>query len=526
MKIKLSILAAFGMLFIMSCGSSVSDKDQMANFIPGDAGVVVRVKPDVLMEKADFEAMKKMEFFQDGLKEAQEESEALAAILENPVKSGINLEKSSFLSLFFKGEKDPGIGIYIPLSDRSKFEELLETLTADFEKTELTDGSLFADNEGSIVVKDNMAILIFEDKGDYTSFIGDKENSVVRNSNFTKFLKGKGDMSYWMSSAPFMEMMGTGEMVRTLKMFKEEDLKNNYSHGHVVFGDGMIDMQGKVDLSRGLKSDLSLVFGKGVDHDFSKDFPAENLQGIYTVSISLKGTYQLTKEYFMSGMVESEIEDQLGLSIDEFTNAFSGEMAMGFYINPEAFEEAGKKEPGFVYALDIGKKKYFNKLINNLVEKGVLMQDGDSYSLPGGMGRNKGKFIHRKDVFYMVASKDPALMDKISSGKFEKSSDIQKKIKKISKNHLFGFILQPSFLASVDDIELPDLVEQLVSMEGASGMSDGFFNVEFKNKSVNSLKMFMEAINKSYLKDKEKKKEREKKYPKDAVDMPQEVMEM
>ncbi len=506
MKIQLTALMLFALLFLASCGTSISEKDKMANYIPDNAGMVMRLNPQSFMDKADFEAVKKMPFFQDMLKEAKAESKELAGIFENPANSGIDLTKSSFISLFFDGKKEPRIGVYLPLDDRSRFEQVLSASTADFAQSEYEGGTFYSKGSGGFVVYDDRAILIYGEQKNYEGLIADTGGSIAQNKNFAKFTKGKGDMSFWMHSAPFMEMMGASQAVQALKMFKEDDLKNNFSHGYVNFEKGAIEMEVKSYLSSGLKSDLSLIFGDGISHDFSRDFPGQHLQGIYTFSISPRGIYQLSKEYMLSGMVEQEAEDKLGVTMSELTKAFSGDIAAAFYLPDNIGDGTDmlRKNGGMIYAFEIGKKKIFHKMINNLVETGLLTQDGDTYSIGGTMGKGI-KFYRKSDIFYAVFSKDNALFDQLVSGDFGTPSDIQKKIKKISKKHLASFVFQPGFLREMSDLDVPKLIEQLVGMEGAYGMDDGFLKTTFKDESVNSLKLFMEAINNAYLMDQKKK---------------------
>ena len=506
MKINLSILIALAVLFLSSCGNKVSEKDRMANFIPADAGVVVRIHPDVLMEKADYEALKQMAFFKDGLAEAKKENEVLAAVLDNPANSGVNLEQSSFMAFVFNAQKNPGVGIYLPLADRAKFEEFIRSASDKFEKSEYQDGVFYGNSDSGFFIRDNMAVIVFEKNKNFESLIVEKDHSLAGNSNFRKFLKEQGDVSYWLSSTPIFELLGNSQMVKNLKTFKEEDLKNNFTHAHVSFKNGAVDAQSRLFLSSGLKSDLSLIFGNGLRHDFSKDFPGDNLQGVYAVNISLKGSYQLTKEYFFSGMVKNEIEKDLGLSVEEVTDALTGEMAVAFYTAPE---DAIQQKPEIVVGLDIGKKKPFNRLINNLVEKGLLTQEGNIYRTPNSMNFSTGNtLVVQDDVFYVILSKNDALIRYLADGQFDHSGEVLKRIKKISKKHIAAFVLQPRFLQGMHDRDLPKLMEQLIAMEGASGLSDGFFKAEFKDKSTNSLKMFMTLLNESYLADKKKQEER------------------
>lgn len=502
MKINLSALIVFTLLFLTACGAKVSQQDAVANYIPDNAGAVIRFNPESLMDKADFEAVKKMAFFQDGLEKAKAESKELAGILENPTNSGVDLKKSSFISLFFEGKNEPRVGVYLPLADRSKFEEFLHNSTADFEQSKYTGGTFYSTGSGGFVVYDDRAILIYGENKNYDGLIAEASHSIARNKNFTKFTRGKGDLSYWMSSAPFMEMMGSSDAVQALKMFKEDDLKNNFSHGYLNFEKGSIEMDAKSYLSSGLKSDLSLIFGDGVHHDFSKNFPAKQLQGIYTFSISPRGVYQLSKEYMFSGMVEQEAESKLGLTMDELTKAFSGDIAVASYIPENVDKHSFIKKAGLIYALAIGQKKTFHRMMNNMVEKGLLTQDGNTYRLDGMM--NGVQFYQKADVFYAVVSKDNTLLDQLVSGNFETSTDIQKKIKKISKKQIAGFVFQPSFLSGMNALDIPKLLEELVGFEGSSSLTGGFFKATFKDQSVNSLKLLIEAMNDSYLEDKRK----------------------
>ena len=109
----------------------------------------------------------------------------------------------------------------------------------------------------------------------------DDKSSIANNDAAVKTLSGNHDINYYFSSASIVDMFD--EQLAASEMFiSKEDLRNNQFSGHTDFKKGEIVSIGNSKLSKGLKSDLKMLFGEGSETDFSKYLPGDNVVMLMT----------------------------------------------------------------------------------------------------------------------------------------------------------------------------------------------------------------------------------------------------
>ena len=83
-------------LLLSACSNSKLADDSLKN-VPADVTSVTAFNLNQMMQKADFDYVKGLDFFEAGIAEIQTEKPALAAILANPFSSGVDLGKNAYL---------------------------------------------------------------------------------------------------------------------------------------------------------------------------------------------------------------------------------------------------------------------------------------------------------------------------------------------------------------------------------------------------------------------------------------------
>jgi hypothetical protein len=131
---KTLFLAAASILLLTSCKKTVNLNDSLTA-IPKDAVSVTAINVQSLMQKADFETVKNMDFYKKAIEEAQAKNPAMAEILKDPKKSGIDLSKNFYLVaggsiMGMGGNGSTNGGILLSIADIKTFEAMLQNAKA------------------------------------------------------------------------------------------------------------------------------------------------------------------------------------------------------------------------------------------------------------------------------------------------------------------------------------------------------------------------------------------------------------
>ena len=112
-------------LFLLSCSKDVANKEDVGlQHIPKTASSVSVINLKNLMQKADFEAVQQMDFYQASIEDMKKEGEEVAAaILENPEQSGVDLDKNAYLTYLLDANNPENIfiGLVLNLKDEGGF---------------------------------------------------------------------------------------------------------------------------------------------------------------------------------------------------------------------------------------------------------------------------------------------------------------------------------------------------------------------------------------------------------------------
>ncbi len=497
-------------------GSLSGFASEALNHIPEDAYSVGRINVNALMDKADFDNMKKMEFYQDAIKEAEERGDITADILRNPKNSGIDLgDHAYFFSQADKNErKEDFAGIVFKLSDANQFEELVKTKEGVNVETE--EGYKFAQTGDKAIVAwtDNLAVIGSGERRDLKNdiinvFNTDKGSSIAQNSNLTKFLRENHDLSLWMGSDAYANRLYNSMQRQMVLMgIGKDDLKDNYINAYADFEDGAIVSKADYILKNVLTKDINMVLGNEVKTDFSAYMPAENLGTAMSFRVDFKGLQQLLKEKGFGGLVNMGLSEY-GLNTEDFGETFDGDVMIAAYDN------GTEKTPSSLAIMSISDTERLDKFIElgekiNMLSKnddgtyemrgtsGMLDKMADESKRPRRFseGTPNATLLIKEDKIFITDRAD--IIDQLKSGKYARSAQVKGNAADVLSGNIFGMYVDASKMSGMSE----DLDGRYIKdMKVTTGNKKSDMIINMLNENQNSLKTLTEMLNEQYKKE-------------------------
>ncbi len=496
--ILLFVACTIGFMACQEAGGGLVATNDTLNSIPADVSSVTKINVQSLMDKMDFKAVQKMEFFQDALQEARKESEIGAKIMENPEMSGIDLSKNIYMAYDVDPKVIGNIFTYATASikDQTAFEAMLkEGGAGDFETKEgfkmVKPGrkQVVAWNDEMAVIGNSMTYMDLE-KSVAKVFTTDKENSIAKNANFKKSFTGKHDIETWAGTHTISQNSDAKMMVGFMNI-KPEALEGNFTSGFMDFLDGEIAGKSDYKINKELSKDLDLFFKDNPKTDFGKYIPGDNLGFGMTAALDLKGINQVLSERPQAKSMMNFGLREYGLEFDQIVAALGGDIIVTGYSN----KDNPNKGSG-LFATNIGDRGEFDKILKVAVDAGLLTKESDdkyATKIPSAGFSGGAKLMIHKGLLFV--SEDGSLLEKVENGDFS-SSDLSKKVKRLSSDNIFSLAADFSIFKEGMD-ELQKFGGRF--FEITTNRTNADMKMEFDDKKTNSLKQIMELINEAYL---------------------------
>lgn len=496
-----------------------------ATSVPENAAAVVAINLKSLIDKADMDAVKKMDFYKDMVAEtAREQGEAMAKILENPETSGVDLTKNAYFFVEVEGKdgevKDGLVGFVFSIADKGDFENLVKGSDMDIEKGS---GFQFGKNNQNMVAWDGSVGFVgsmMERSNDDVKIerqlakLFSSNNSIVDNSAASKALGGGHDINYYFSTETVVNIFQDELMAIELFNFKVKDLKNNSFSGYTDFEKGKIVSNGNLNLSKGVKSDLKMVFGEGSKTDFSKYIARDGLMMLMNGKLNFKGINQLLKDKNATGLINNEL-NQVGLSADDIAAAIDGDIAIAMNS-----KKGDNDEPSGLFALSIGDKKKMDEILKKGEILGLIQKvSTDVYAIRGGFGMPSGKIIIKDNILFL--SNDMKMLNELEKGALSKSERVDKSIYQAANGVLGMYMNYESMGKMMSGSPMDMNFGGVESMVYSLGWDESSSTTTMMDPSRNSLKVLIDGMNESYL---ETQKKREKYENEEEIDL-DEMME-
>ncbi len=516
---NLSCLLVVVLLLVSSCSNNQLPDDALRQ-VPDHVSSVTAFNMDNLLQKADLEYIQSLDFYKDGMAKLQEEQPELAAIMNNPFLSGVDLTKNAYVVMELDKEmpdKAQFGGLVFSIKDPVKFSGLLQKV-AQKDATQRTDFKFVQNREVLIAWNDEFGIVGGGSKDmDLEAFVqpyfdAERKTPVTDNADLAKCLGKEYDIAAWLNS----NVLSENEQLATAAKYvgiSKEALKENYFHSFLNFEEGYIEGNSKHYLKKELTNDLKLFFKKGVSKDLAKYIPGDNLGMVLGGAIDPKGIYQVISEKTGGTSTVNIALKKYGFTSKDLTNAFSGDVAVAVYPQKD-------QPPVGLMTASIGDRKLFDKFVDLATEFEVLLPQGDGlYRVQDApFDDGQSNLLITDEVFFV--SNNLALLEKIKSGGYAPAERVS--------NDVFSTLSGNSMGGYIDFNAIKDLAGRIDEMpfETArinAGLTSSSLKMEMKNKEVNSLKALFGLLNEMYLKDKAQQEKREEAREETEVPAPQEI---
>ena len=418
------LFAAIGLFLLASCNKT-ANLDDASKAIPKDALSVTAINVPSLFQKADFESVKQMDFYKAMVDSAKTHDAAMADIMRDPRKSGVDLTKNVYFVQDYQvgNNAQNSATVLMSLANVNDFEAMLKNSDKGA-KIETKDGIKFIistpkevdnnsedgmrfsgskDNRGVVAWNDKMAIMgNYTEGSNFTKYFNLKaEESVAKNENFAKSFATKHDVYTYMSFdklADDASIKGGAGMMN----IDPKSLKGNYATGFADFENGQIISKSDYNINAALRKEWGLMFKDNVKTDFSKYLKGNNLGFVMTMALDAKGIKEIinTNPQFKAAL-------ELGKGTDAFTSddifkALDGDMVVA------AAPQSGDKKWSGMMGMRLRDKATMLKLINYLIaEKALVAEGNDVYHFSGAadmMSKNyveTGKIAFVDDVVFI-----------------------------------------------------------------------------------------------------------------------------
>jgi hypothetical protein len=484
-----------------SCADSATSEDFVLKSIPQEVSMVTAIDADAILEKADFEQVKKMAFYQELVNETKKFNTTLGDVLENPSASGLDLTTNVYMAHHFdpNNPEEIFIGVVAAVKDKVALEKLIESNS----KLKISKhGNFDVAMSGSQSVSWNDELVVLGMTNSYSDpitkiekfFNTTEETAVTADPNLSKAINGKHDIASWLSTNAFAK----SPMLKNILIMASIDanaIQDNYIHSYVDFNDGAIEARSNLFLQDALMADINLLFKDKVTTDFSTFIPS-SANSVMTLALDFEGVQQmLSKRPQASMMIDFGLKEY-GLSVDDIASTFGGDILLystsnGDLASPGSFATTIKDMDKFGKFLQLATDY---KILDKIDDKTYSINN--SKMLAGGRSLGDAELLILDDLIFISA--DPTSLEAVKSGGFRGDDRIDaSKIKAIGSNILAGFINYEDLLKSVSGTK--DLNVKFKDMEFTTNRKDASFDMNFQEKNVNSLKQLFESINEIYL---------------------------
>lgn len=428
MKLMHSITLAFlaSLLLFSACKNEpLPPGDAALAHIPNDAVTVMGIDLDRLMQKADFDEVKKMAFYQKMVNETWAKSPTLAAALEDPTASGIDLRGKIYMTASGQSEKmeDATSHIFVPLANMDAFEKILAEADVEF-TTENGRKVSRPDANVQATWDDHMAVFSFAADGvDLAAvveaiFALDENTSFAQNKSFRRGMTAEHDVVSFFSTNSFAKNP-TAKVAIELANLDKDILDDNYVAGYADFEKGRMvghaDFLVNSSLGRGL---VGRFFHKKVETDFSKIVPTGDLAFVMSAALDLRGIDQwLSERPQQRETVDLVVADFGGISRRELIQTLNGDVFVS------GFSADLNDKENFIVGFGVKSKKEGKAFLDRAVaQKNLKEIEPGFYKVLGFGGSefsirvNKGiaHLLVADDVF--VIAKDKDILEQIRRG--------------------------------------------------------------------------------------------------------------
>ncbi|RLD68197.1 MAG: hypothetical protein DRI84_00285 [Bacteroidetes bacterium] len=337
------------MLFIASCSS----KKSSLTAIPKDAGFVMVVDGAALTAKSGVQDFTQTKAYKKLISEMTEEELSNLSefdyILKDSKESGLGINEE-FIVFTKISEGEPIVGLNLLIVDKAKLDALMKSIMeredVDVEIVEDADIStmLLADNEGVFAWNNTQFLVLAHEDLAAEALVNEAKallkqgakESISSNSVYADFYAKKKDVSIWFDyDMIFKNMPPAQQMMLTSQL--PFNMSGSSFNAYINFEKGKVVAEYESVLNDEMKDFIKDY--KFINDDFDVDvlklMPETSFANM-EMSINFYDYYHMFMDMYKEKQVDTEmytkqVEQELGMSIDDILNSFSGEIAFSLH---------------------------------------------------------------------------------------------------------------------------------------------------------------------------------------------------
>jgi len=496
MKQKRNFLQLGLLVVLLTVLASCSTPKTELTATPSDAGFVMIVDGKALSDKSGIDNISETDLYKKMLKSIPADEKAdfdqFEYVFKNPKESGIGINDE--FTLFVKMENgNPVIGMNFKVLDKAKVDALFEKISnnkeADIKLSHEGDLSILqgdGEEEEAVIIWNDKQLLVYAkpESGATGTLAAAKKlinqkasESILSNETYVSFYEKKKDLSFWLNYDLFLKNMAPAQQMLISSQLPFS-FKDTYFYGFVDFQKGQVVASYESVLNDEMQEWMEKypVINDDFDTDVLKMLPKTSYAN-FEFSINLLNYYHLFVDMYKEKQVDTEVytaqvEKELGMTIDELLESFSGEMAitlhgidmkektsMSYSIDEETGEfkmqEKTSMQPDLKYSAVI---KFTNDKVWGLIETRAselgLEKTNGYYSIP-----QAGVSFAYVNQTMLITNDNNLLNDVVANGSVEpnlKETDVATYLKKF-----------PTYLEIDLDLDnYQDEIKELLKGEG------------------------------------------------------------
>jgi hypothetical protein len=496
-----SFIIVGAILLAVACKKEAAMPTDALAYVPASSTSIMAIDMKKLMQKADFEAVKQMDFYKKMVDETASNDPQIAQVLLDPTKSGIDLDGKIYAATAFNEQSPEEMTtyFYIPLKDPKAFESLMKNSKLEPAEKE---GIKIMDDGGNSIMGWNksMAIFAFSNEASeefeerlIAAFKKDAENTLAKDDNLTKALSANHDITSWITTNPLAKNSGAGFALGMIDV-KPEALKDNFISSYADFENGKMVGHSDFMINKMLGKDfIGRFFKKEAEADFSKILPNETMAFSTVLALDLVGIDKFLSERPNSKKYADFALNDLGFNRNDIIQALGGDVMVA------GFGAGTMKDAKIVVSMSLKNEKKAREILQKAVSEKKLKEVEKDVFTAISLGnedfnitvnKGMGKILLKNGMLTFCS--DEALFNKIKAG--ETGGPGTEALKGFDNQTLAGWFDITSLQGAVGGMNANFFKEMnfKVNEKGAD------FMLETKDPNSNSLKAFFEMVNEAY----------------------------
>ena len=475
----------FGAFFMTSCRKSATN-DSLSS-IPENASMLMAINPMSLLKKADFETIKNKPEYQKMIAERAKNNPSLAAIMQDPAKSGIDLTKNIYFTTVIDPKTGESFtGAVFSIADAAKFATMAKGSVKDVEVSSksgfsvLRGAGMFTAWNSSVAYAGNVT-----DSSMGEVLLAGGGKTMADNAQVQKLLTAAHDIHIW-TSADALADQDDVKMGATTLGIDAKALKGNSVHSYLDFENGEVRGHADFVIQQLLRDELGIMLKDGVKTDFSR-FVSDEPGITFTTALDFDGVAQFMKERGpISSLADMQAESSgFPVRFANITETLDGDILVHYVPSATNNER-------FLLAAKVRNMPSLNTLIAKGLKAGMLKKEAGNMYAIGGQNDVSGMYMTVVDEILVISSEKGWLTSAAAKIPLGKQPN---KALTTAKTNFLSLFVSPNVKLPYN---MPLQAQSLPTSEGLEAMINGKsadFRVPMTDKSKNALKAMLEAAN-------------------------------